>query len=399
MSDWEIVKEQPIKKYKNIENDWEIVPEKNSEPKESFSSSLVKAPFRVGGDILGAGMNLAKNIPSYFEQSKSELPGIFDVIRQHPKHAAQQALAGGEELANNLLNLPLGLAKYGSNRLNILPQSVPNTIEKYTPSGFQNIEQDFGEPKYPGEALIRGSIRNIPQIAGGGKLASVLNPMKYTSKNIAKNIVNEESRQVKAHSKEYGNIWKEAEKSGFNEVPANLKSLSNNLKTIKKYKSEKEYGSLNDFISKPTLQNAQKAQSDLGAMSRALEKKSRKGSLTSEESKLMSSAIKSEKHIEENMFKNKSGKINDQLRNRYKDVTKSYRENVVPYRYNKNIQAYKNNEMLASELRKNLSKGEFAAKKGSEHPELFLGKKLKKLTGGAAVLGGLYGGKKIYDID
>ncbi|MCF1193152.1 hypothetical protein LRR18_16305, partial [Mangrovimonas sp. AS39] len=251
------------------------------------------------------------------------------------------------------------------------------------------INQLFGEPQYAGEKLIRGLGRNALNLTGVGALAKNLNPLNLTYKNIAKDVLKAEEKQVASHTKRYNKIWEEAEKTGFNQVPVNQQLLSDNLSVIEKYKTPKEYQSMENFILDPTLQNAQKAQSDMGIMHRKLEEKSRSGSLTSEEQALYKAALESEKHIEENMFKDAMGNSHDALQNKYKNLSKSYRENVVPYKYNRDIQNYKADEMLPSELVNKLSRGEFAAKKGSKHKAIKVRNALPSTALGTGSIGGL----------
>lgn len=370
MSEWRLVTdEQPEQK---VASEWRIAPVEPSSRQsqsESFGAAAIKAPFRIGEDVIRGGFNVLKNIPQYIESAKTEIPGAFDTLQQHPGHAAQQALAGISELGQNVFNAPHSLINYAANRLNLVPQNINQKVQMARmPSDTQQmINQTFGKPQYPGEELIRGIPRNALNIIAGGKAASVLNPMNLTAKSIAKDVLKTEKKQIDLHSKEYNKIWNEADKSGFNRVPVDINILNQNLQTISKYKTPKEYKYLDEMIKNPTLENAQRAQSDMGVIARALEEKSRTSALLHEEKSIYNAAKEAEKHIEENMFKNHRGEINQSLQNKYKKVTNSYRENVVPYRYNPHIQAYKNKEMLPKELVNALSRGEFAAKKGHQH--------------------------------
>ncbi len=417
MSDWELVNDSRKKSLvKPVANsDWQVVPQATSAEKqpsnESLGMSALKAPFRVGEDLYRAGAHAINSLPGYFNAAKTEIPGAMQALQPNPYdsmmrylaqalgggddmshpsqgHALMQGLAGTQEGINNLAQLPKQIASYGENRLNLLPKGSAEFVGKYSPQDTtQAINELFGEPKYPGDKLIRGAGRNALNLIGGARAAESLNPMNLTAKNIAKNVVNAEKGEVLAHNKLYGDIWKEAERSGFNKVPVDQQLLSNNLSTIEKYKTPREHQSLENFILNPTLENAQKAQSDMSVMHRKLEEKSRSGSLTSEEQALYKAAKDSEKHIEQNMFKDSSGKINKKLQDQYRKVTQSYRENVVPYKYNESIQKYKAKEMLPQELVNSLSKGEFAAKKGHKHPAIKIRNSLMPLGIGAGTLG------------
>lgn len=362
-----------------------------SQPKESLSTSLAMAVPRVGEDILRGGANFLKNIPQYYESAKTEVPGAFNVIKNTPGRAGSQAMAGLAELGQNVFNTPHDIVNYLSQRLNLVPEDINKKVQMARmPADTENaINQIFGTPQQPGEALIRGIPRNALNILAAKPIASALNPLKLTSGGIAKNVLKETEKQIGKHTDMYNKIWNKAEKSGFNQVPVDQSLLNKHFEVIEKYKTPREYEALKEFINNPTLEKAQKAQSDMGVIARALEEKSRTASLLSEEKALFNAAKETEKHIENNMFKNAQGEINKGLQNEYGKVTKSYRENVVPYRYNPYIQKYKAREITAPELVNALSRGEFAAKKGSKHPAIKINKKFPLVgTLGTGALGG-----------
>lgn len=356
-------------------------------PKESLGTSLALAIPRVGEDIIKGGYHAIQKIPDYFEKSKTEIPGFFQVMREHPLHAAGQAGAGLAELGHNLLNIPRGLAEYSANRLNLIPQATAEKVP-YQKDISQDINSLLGTPEYPGESLIRGSTRNSLNLLGGGRVASALNPMNLTAKSIAKDVINTEKKQVKVHNKMYNNIWDEAKETGFNSVPYDANVITPYRDLINKSYPQKSVRKLDEFISNPTLENAQKAQSDLGNLRRSIEEKSRTTPLLGSEKDIYDALAGAEKHIEENMFKNTLGEVNEALKNKYQHVTNSYRENVVPYKYNPAIQAYKNKETLAGELVNSLSRGEFAAKKGHAHHEIKIRNMLKPALTGLGLAGG-----------
>lgn len=359
-------------------------------PKESFGTSAALAIPRVGTDIAKGAYKFAQEIPGYYEKSKTEIPGALNVLKQTPGRAGSQALAGLSELGQSTFNLPHNLVNYLSQRLNLVPEDINKMVQMgRMPSDTQQlINQQFGNPEQPGENLIRGIPRNALSILGGGQAASILNPTRLTHGNIAKEIVNAEKQQVKAHNKLYNNVWKEADKSGFNNVPFDQNILKPNIDLITKYYPEKSTKMMDAFMKNPTLENAQKAQSDLGNLRRSLEEKSRTTPLLETEKNLHDALSRAEQHIEGNMFKNKSGQVNQGLKNQYDKVTNSYRENVVPYKYNSDIQAYKNKELLPKELVNRLSRGEFAAKKGSSHRAIGIRNMLGPAATGAGILGG-----------
>lgn len=394
MSDWEIV--EPNKKSIEPEgSEWEIISQKQQAPKESLLDAVMRAPFRVGEDVYTAGANFARNIPQYYQQAKTEVPGIFQTVKEHPGHLAMQGLAGANEAINKFAQMPLGLAQYGAERLNLLPEGVPNAISKITPQDTSGaINQLFGEPKYPGEAMARGSFRNIPELFATKGIASKINPARYFPKNVANQILKEGEVQISAHNKLYNDLWKDAEKAGINKIHYDPSLLETNYKVLDKFYPEKSSLSLKALIEEPTLEHAQAAQSDLGALRRSLEEKARTTPLLESEKALHKMFLETEKHIEDRMFRDLEGNINKPLADRYRAISKSYRENVVPYRYNPDIQAYKNKELLAKEMLGRVKGGEFGAKKGAKHPDIYRSEALQKaiipLLSGAGGAGGAY---------
>ncbi len=182
MSDWELVEsgdsQKQAMKPQNNNSDWEIVPTKSNsrQQSESLGASASYAPFRIAEDVGKKLYGAVQAIPGYYEKAKTEVPGWPNLLEEHPIHAAGQGLAGLNEAINFLAQLPLDAAKYlGSGRLNLLPESVQNAIQKITPQDTtQAINQLFGEPKYPGEAALRGIGRNILPIAGTARGLSAM---------------------------------------------------------------------------------------------------------------------------------------------------------------------------------------------------------------------------------
>ncbi len=362
-----------------------------------ISNKIPNAVGQIGKDIWSSAKAIPPaatkaygEIPQDIDFLKEAFPAAWEMINNDPKLAAKNLGAGGVELAGKVSRIPPALVDYLAHIGMIKPetaQAMPRPFSEQEVS--QGMDKFVGDTENKGGQLLRGAGRNADLLYGGTKLASLANPLKLTDKALAKEIVKTEAAQIGKHDLMYDSIWNEAQRSGFNNVPADMQKLSDKLSVIEKYKTPREYQSLEDFIMSPTLENAQKAQSDMGQIARKMEEKSRGGSLTKEERSVYESAKEAEKHIENNMFKDAQGNTNKALQDQYKKVTKSYRENVVPYKYNTDIQAFKNREMLAKELMTRLKGGEFRAKKGSAHPRIRIKELLKPV--GYGVVGYLSG--------
>lgn len=164
-SDWEL--HSPEKKHS--ESDWEIhSPNEN----ESFGQALSNAPSRIIEDVGNRAIAGINAIPDYYKKAKTEIPGVFNAITKHPLHTAGQEFAGLNEGINSAAQFPLDISRYASNRLNILPRGVTNAIQKITPQDTtEAINQLLGKPKYEGETILRGGVRNALPIAGAARLA------------------------------------------------------------------------------------------------------------------------------------------------------------------------------------------------------------------------------------
>lgn len=396
MSDWEIADQASASP---PSSDWEVAQPTASQqisPNESLGASLAKAPFRVGEDVIKGGFNFLKNIPGYYDAAKTEVPGAINTLWQHPVHALGQGVAGLAELGQNVFNTPHDLINYAANRLNLVPQDINQKVQMARmPDSSEQINSLLGQPQYPGEDLIRGAARNSLSALGAAGIGSALNPLNLTKSGIAKNVLKEGDRQMQIHNDAYNQLWEDADKQGFNQVPYDSKVLESYKNLIDKSYPQKATKTLDEFTQNPTLENAQRAQSDLGNLRRSIEEKWTTTPLLGAEKDVYAALEGAEQHIQSNMFKNSNGQINQNLADRYKDLTNSYRENVVPYRYNSAIQAYKNKEITTPELINALSKGEFAAKKGSAHPAIKINALLTSPF--AQVGGGVGAGALLYN--
>ena len=139
------------------------------EQSENLIKSVIFAPFRVGGDLATAGWHGLQKIPKLYEASKTEVPGLYDLAKNHKAHAAIQGLAGSQEMINNLNHIPVNLAEYANKRLHLWPKEIANFLKNITPDTTQAINELFDKPQYPGEKLLRGTVRNLPAIIPAGK--------------------------------------------------------------------------------------------------------------------------------------------------------------------------------------------------------------------------------------
>lgn len=349
------------------ESEWAVEqPPHPSTPRsdETFNQALGKAPFRLREDVYKQLFNTYKNIPQYFKNVANKGPAALATIAQHPIQSLKQEGAGLAEMGQDVFNTPHDFANYLSTRLNLLPQDINQKIQMgRMPESNNQINEVFGKPQTPGEEGVRWGAKHALGILGTGQVATSLNPMNLTTKNVANKIVGENYHQIGKHNRMYNSLWEDADRAGINFVPIDKNLYRGNVAFIEKHTTPKQHQSLLDFYHHRSLANAQVAQSDLGQIQRMLNETSKTRILTGEERNLLDTVNATQDHIQSNMFKDKNGKLNHKLMKRYQDISKSYGENVVPYRYNEDIQDFISKDITAKQLVERLKTGEFAAKK------------------------------------
>jgi hypothetical protein len=220
MSDWEIVQDNEIQ-HPSEQSDWEVLDNNIPKSQESFGQALYYAPKRILEDVVNLGRRAYNAIPGYYEKSKEEIPGIFTEFYKHPGHSAMQGLAGLNEAINSLSQFPLNVSKYGSERLNLTPQALTNAIQKITPEDTTNaISQLFEEPKYSGEAALRGAFRNIPSLYGASKLAASIKPtgLLTTEKSLKNSVLKMHDTLESRANKAFNEVSSEVEKRNLPHV-------------------------------------------------------------------------------------------------------------------------------------------------------------------------------------
>jgi hypothetical protein len=88
-------------------------------------------------------------------------------------------------------------------------------------------------------------MRNALAITPATKAASVLNPMKLTYKNLAKDVLKTREKNIGEYGNRYEGLWKEAEGKGFGDAlydidiyPSPMKVLENFSEIDLKYGHE-----------------------------------------------------------------------------------------------------------------------------------------------------------------
>lgn len=344
------------------------------EPEESFSEAVKYVPSRVAEDFFNAGKNVTENIPEYWGKGLKEVPAYLNPLTaiQHPITRSKNVIAGLAELGHNTINTPYNLTNYLENRLKLLPKGAADKVKKYL---YQEdisgaLDQFTGKEMNPGDALTRGIVRNAANIIPTTKVAGSLNPLNFTAKNIAKDVLRAREKNIGHYGNRYENLWKEAEGKGFGDA---LYNIDIDMPIIKKYSPNKGIKGLEDFDKNPTLQNAHNAKSDLLRIKRDLDKLTTLRTAERQQLGAVNNAIDS---INKNMFKGPDGKIHEGMKQKYSDLQEGYRNEVVPYK-NKAINEFMRGESSADELVNSLSRKAFYAKRGKYHNAMRMRKLVK----------------------
>jgi hypothetical protein len=370
-----------------------------NQPSENLGYSALMAIPRVGEDAYKSAFQGIKNIPHYLDSAKTAIPGAIKTIKENPAHAGGQALAGANEAINSIAQFPKGLASYIENRLKLLPQGSEQFVAKFSPKDTtEAINQLFDKPQNQGEELIRGTYRNIPNILGAKSIASMVNPMRYTNSGIMRKVVGTRNALQNRYGRTYNNIFNHADQNGLGvNLPGLIPHLD--LDTAMMNAPAHARMSIDEFIQNPTTRSAHDAKRDLLKIQRKLFDKNERDSLTGGELAQLNAINHAVPNIEANMFTNANGVEHARAARRYRNTQTGYRQEALPYTKNKAINAFRKNELLPHEAVQSLSRGKFAAQRGSHHPEIarrnFINKVAPWVIGGGVGAAGWYGLEKL----
>lgn len=377
-------KEQKIEQFKKV-MDYGKAGETSGIVASDIGNAALNVPSALAGALSGT-LNIA-----------THLPDIKNQITNDPKRAFKNIMAGGGEMLSDVSRIPPALMQYLAHI-----KMLPPEVAQFMPKPFseeetsQAMNKFVGEGEKPGDEL-RGVIRNIPNIVGAGKAAQILNPLKLTSKNIAKNVLKTEKDMIDKYSGKnglYSQLQDEAHSRGV--IGNHINPSQKDINILKKDMPTDEFVAIEKLLDETSIRNAQNAISQLGHRERKLQGKSNRGDILTDPEKDLLKAVKNTKeHIEKNMFKDVFGKMHDDLFEKHQGIQKGYATEVIPYTKNPNINAFKKNELSAREMVDRLSRGKFSAKRGKEHPSMkyrkiakdLLGNKIAKYGIGGTALG------------
>lgn len=347
----------------------------------------------------------------YKATQRREMP--IEAEQSFGQRLPRNIAAGLAQSGHNLLNAPSNLAKLLEARLQQLggpfkgrlseslmqvarPSSLADIIPRQPDYEYSKMVGLTGKPR-ASDWLVQKGAELLPEALGGASLLkTAVTAIPLRSKSIMNKVMADKAAAQARYGEQYGNLFKEAKEAGI-ETIAKPKI---NTALITKESAPAYHKALNEFYVNPTLENAHTAQSDLGKLVRKLEKSNELNPLPSPKLKALKEAKKAQVSIKDAMFRDKDSG----LAKKYADITKGYREEVVPYSSAKAIQKFGKQELTAKNAAKRLKSDDaFMLAIGKKYPGLNINPALKseltkKIMGyslGAPIVAGI--GKAAYN--
>lgn len=401
--------------------------------RRSLASQEPHRETSIGEDIWSGIKNVPGTLYDLVTQLPGEAYGALEQLHHDKPRALRNVGTGLAQMGHGILNTPANIADYLA-RKEILPKDYEGKL-------WRQEEHDFGrmlgrEGVKPGDAFISGVTEYLPYLLGGelgtlGKAARAgtrslaaathavgrnENPLtsgltvalaeglrhgvpkafksvkegaeklnnKYSAENIAKKVIDSKAAAESAYTKKYGEFFNNAKESGVEKV----KIPQFKSKSLIKAAETKEANAIRKFLKDPTVENAHRAQSDLGKLYRSLKKTKKMRTLNSDENAALRSALKSQALIKDSI-KESLGK---NLSKEYTKINKGYKKEVVPYN-NRVIHEYLDEGYTDPDFVKALNSNKRARKHIAPlHPEIKINQAIPKVLkglgyGGAGALG------------
>lgn len=417
-------------------------------PIEEFYSKVGYNPEAKGWAGVGSDIwRGAKKAPGMLWDVATSLPeeayGAFEQLHSDKLRVLQNAGVGLAQMGHGILNTPANIADYLA-RKEILPKDLEGKVWRQEEHDFAKMLGREGTKR--GDALISGTVEYLPYLLGGeaGALGNAAragtrslaagahaigkneNPLTsvlavvlaegirhgvpkaaekikgqatkaikaakgYSSENLAKKIVQSKEAVENVYSKKYNAFFEAAKESGADQV----KIPKFKSKSLIKAAETKEANAIRKFLKDPTIENAHRAQSDLGKLYRSLKGTKKARSLNSDETAALRSALKSKKLIKESIHKS----LGKDLTSKYEEIGKGYKKEVVPYN-NKVIYDYLDEGYTDPDFIKALNTNKRARKHIVPlHPEISVNQMVPKVLKGLGYGGaGAWGFMKLKDI-
>ena len=267
------------------------------------------------------------------DQIEAVLQKQFPVQPQEPEQSFLNKLprnigAGALQGLTGLINIPYNIAQMlpSQKRSDSYETALGESLRATNAERIPHIPQyDYtkmlgikGQPTTSDEAIQLATELALP-VGGAGKLAAkgfkalAEHLPAVTSKGLSKEILAGKNIAEQKYKGLYNNLFEEAKKHGITSVQ--VPSIQSNI--IEKNSMPKYHTALKEFLSKPTIENAHKAQSDLGKLQRAMEKADSINPLTSTQQKTYRAVTDAKDKIKKSMFSMSSQKHPESIFDKY----------------------------------------------------------------------------------
>lgn len=324
-------------------------------------------------DVGNAGLNFLMGAGDKAMQIPGEAQEAGEQFIHHPfsapPRAAQNVLSGLLEGGKQLFNFPLNVNTYlGSKGIPPFKQTAALAEKlKIGDTGLQKAV--MGEPQ-KGDQLWQDVGGLLPLAMAPESIAGRVPAV--TSKGILAKLSKEKAKQLNVAKQDYANLFKEAATSGVKDaIPS--KSVIKNVPQIVKNSTRDFHGSLKTYMDNPSVENAHWAQSELGGFIRHLDKIKNRNGLTPSQIKTYKAAQDAQKGIKEAMFSNNAFGKKPGLALKYDNLSKKYRENVIPYTSLQDLSEFEAGKLRPKTAVKNLlNDEEFMIKLAKKNPGIYL---------------------------
>lgn len=421
-----------------------INPTANADYQASGSIETMGQPQQGNNDQLVQQMQ--QNFAPTLSQSISNRPDLqktLNAIKPVAEGAgnflAGAALSGADAVLGNAASV----ANLAPDTINLiagtnLPRMQGTNFKQYTPEGLAgqagNIVGDVAGnvvgggaafkalgsvPKLSNEASIlansaRGAISGFGTGAEnpGGRFAGaaeggILAPVsKLTNKSLADTLLNQYEKIKSGASKEYSNLFQKA--GNDLAIPSSKENL--NYEMIKSSFTKNDRANIDKYFEDPTLQNAHKAQSDLGKKIRSLSKGKQDPNFLGNAK--IDALEQAREAIKSGMNKTLDSRVPGGSQE-YQQISQKYAEQVAPYKELKVLEAYKKGEKSPQQVLSKIDEKFKTSEPGKSNSMLkakskindFSGSKYANWLSGAGKtalgtglgIGAGYQGKKYYD--
>ena len=287
-----------------------------------FLRGTVKGAGQTLGDIIASTVNYPiEKLESYTGKQYPHVP--------HPNLINQEPVSTAESIGQNIGEFGSAFAIPGGVSLRVAKalRAAPGLIRGFGSAGAGALEGYLGheDNRQLGGVLggvLGGTATAIPALLKAAK--------NYSSEGIAKDVINRFKNLKKEYNVKYDTLLSNASE----ELPIKkFKPVAIDKELLKKAgKTKKDLHAIDKFNQNPTLENAHWAKSELGKIENA--SRAEGGNLNIDVSKSVNKATENlKKQIQENLKKIK----NKNYAEEYENLSKSFKNEVVPYMESKTI--------------------------------------------------------------